>query len=302
MIDINLNHLKNKTIALAISGGVDSMALAHLLHQNNINFTALTVNHNLRKEALDEVEFIKSEMDRIGIKTEIFTLNEQPKNNIQNWARNERYKLLANYCIEHKIDTLLTAHHKDDQVETILQRIARGSGIRGLVGIKENVKINNVNIHRPLLNISKSELIYFMQIHNNKWVEDKSNESDKYKRNKLRHALAQISDSKDELENRLIKLSKNATRAEDFIESEVNKFIENNPLPINSRNYAQTHEEITLRALTKLTMQIGKVDILPREEKLIRAHNNILQGTPKFTFNKCIIEIKNGAIDINPEH
>ena len=202
---------KNFSILVACSGGADSLALLYLLHEikKDFGFTlaAAYVNHRLRSEADDEAEFV----DKICQDLEItcFSLEFKPdfwasdKKNIEERARLKRYELLFDLVKSNKFNMLATAHHLDDQVETVLMRIFdRGTGLKGLSGIKpvnsssdflSNSKNDDFFIIRPMLNIAKKEISDFMQ--ERQFLSDPSNYCEKYRRNYYRHKILPALDS-----------------------------------------------------------------------------------------------------------
>ncbi|MFP3027204.1 MAG: tRNA lysidine(34) synthetase TilS, partial [Wolbachia sp.] len=140
-------------IAVAVSGGVDSIVLLHLMtnwaKKNKLSLPiALTVNHGLRSESQKEADFVISYAKELGAK-ESFILNWEKQNikgNIQLQARKARYKLLEEWCKNNNVKCLLVAHHKDDQAETFLLRLERGSGVDGLSSMDYKSFLNGIYI------------------------------------------------------------------------------------------------------------------------------------------------------------
>lgn len=179
-----------KTIFVACSGGMDSIALCHLLKRNQIKFSIAHCNFGLRGAESDEDEsFVKDYAKEFSIPfyTERYDtkgLAKQNKTSIEEEARNLRYHFFARLSEELKIDAFLTAHHLDDQVETILMRIVSGTGIQGLQGIPA---FREPNFYRPLLQVSRKDIHSYVLENNIKYREDSSNEDLIYKRNMIRH-------------------------------------------------------------------------------------------------------------------
>ena len=182
--------LKNKILFLAISGGVDSMVLSHLLTHFNIPHTLLHCNFQLRgQESEEDEQFIiqyakANQLPFETIKFDTKTYSQTNKLNTQEAARELRHNWFKSFL---KTDQsyLLTAHHLDDSIETFFINLLRGTGLKGLTGISTNKN----NIIRPLLGFKKSEIIDFANQNNIQFREDKSNASDNYLRNKLRHHI-----------------------------------------------------------------------------------------------------------------
>lgn len=193
----NLNNLLDKiipsSISLAVSGGVDSVALLLLMDiwakENRVEIIVFTVNHNIRVEAKIETQYVVELCKQLDYSCLI--LDWDPHANFANLsarAREGRYKLMTYACHKYGVLNLLTAHHQDDYVENFIIRKKRKSGILGLSSSNINF-YNNIKIIRPLFNIQKQELIDFLQNKNIKWIDDLSNFSSKYLRNRIRNEL-----------------------------------------------------------------------------------------------------------------
>ena len=195
-----INPHKECNFVLAISGGVDSMVLANLFLINNLNFSIAHCNFQLRgKESDDDELFINkwcSEKD-IKLYNKKFSTEDYCKNNkltIQMGARELRYEWFRELIDKEKHDFIVTAHHIDDQLETFIINSIRGTGIDGLVGIPD--KINK--IVRPLLMISKDQIIEYSKVNKINYREDSSNDKEDYLRNKIRHSVIPYLKSDDD--------------------------------------------------------------------------------------------------------
>lgn len=185
--------LKSKVI-IAISGGIDSVVLAHLYKKLNLNFSLAHCNFNLRDEESDADEAfvldLAEDLD-VGVFVQNFDTEAYAKDfkrSIQMAARELRYNWFAELAEQLKFDYILTAHHADDNLETFLINFTRGTGLNGLTGIP----MKNENIVRPLLPFSRQEIEAYAKENQIKWREDSSNSSRKYLRNKLRHEVVPI--------------------------------------------------------------------------------------------------------------
>ena len=180
-----------KRIGVAYSGGVDSTVLIHflsLIPDCKKKLFALHVNHGISSKSDLWEEHCKNnclslEIDFVSLKLESKTI----KNPNENELRKARYKELFSWSEEG--DVICTAHHKDDQVETILFRILRGTGIKGLEGIKKFSKRKDIDLIRPFLDFSKEDLIKYAKQNNLSWVEDDSNNNLLITRNYLRNKV-----------------------------------------------------------------------------------------------------------------
>ena len=190
----NFPYLKDKKLLLAISGGIDSMVLLHLFHKLEFDITVAHCNFSLRDAESDtDEDFVKSTCEALKIPYYIQKFDTKQfasdyKLSIQLAARKLRYDWFSELLSEQKLDYVLTAHHLDDEIETFLINLTRGTGLEGLTGIPEK----NESVIRPLLKFSREQIEVFAKENNIKWREDSSNSSNKYLRNKLRHDVVPI--------------------------------------------------------------------------------------------------------------
>ncbi|MEI8295525.1 MAG: tRNA lysidine(34) synthetase TilS [Alphaproteobacteria bacterium] len=186
-----------RVLAVACSGGPDSMALTLLLHAwaqtHGRQVVALTVDHGLRAVSAQEALQVQQWLHDRGIAHEILPwLGEKPRTRIQETAREMRYHLLATWCQEHRVPVLLTAHHAQDQAETFLMRLAKGSGLRGLCAMRALVERLPVKLVRPLLTISPQRLHLTLKQFQQPFIEDVSNANHDFERVRWRHTWAAL--------------------------------------------------------------------------------------------------------------
>ncbi len=173
-------------IGIAVSGGPDSLALLLLAHRNfPTRISAATVDHQLRTEAADEAHFVASICADRGIPHTTLHPVRPISGNIQSSARAERYRLLSEWAIRAGCDWIATAHHAQDQLETLLMRLRRGSGVSGMAGIRSR----NANVIRPLLTFAKAELIAICADADMTPVNDPSNDDTDFDRVRMRQWL-----------------------------------------------------------------------------------------------------------------
>ena len=190
----NFPFLKEKKLLIAISGGIDSVVLTHLLSALNFNISLAHCNFNLRNTESDlDTVFVKKVAKELKIKCfttsfETKKIAQENKESTQVAARNLRYKWFQEILEAHNFDYVLTAHHADDNLETFLINLTRGSGLDGFTGIPEI----NGNIIRPLLKFSRIEILSYAKENKLSWREDKSNAATKYVRNKIRHKILPV--------------------------------------------------------------------------------------------------------------
>jgi len=193
-INTSFSFLENKKLLIAISGGLDSVVLTHLLNHLNFTISLAHCNFNLREKESDADEIsVKKIGEKLNVETFTigFDTNSYAKKNklsTQLAARELRYNWFNELIEKHQFDHVLTAHHADDNLETFLINLSRGTGLEGLTGIPA---INN-NIVRPLLQFSREEIEQFAKDNAIQWREDASNASTKYIRNKIRHQILPV--------------------------------------------------------------------------------------------------------------
>ncbi|MFD1161986.1 tRNA lysidine(34) synthetase TilS [Hwangdonia seohaensis] len=190
----DFSFLKKSKLLIAISGGMDSVVLTHLCHQLKLNMALAHCNFNLRGNesdadeafVLDLAEDLELEVFIESFDTETFAKDN--KLSIQMAARELRYNWFDELAEQLQFDYILTAHHADDNMETFLINLSRGTGLEGLTGIPA---INN-KLVRPLLPFSREAIETYAKAKNLRWQEDSSNASTKYLRNKLRHDVIPV--------------------------------------------------------------------------------------------------------------
>jgi tRNA(Ile)-lysidine synthase len=192
-----------KRIAVALSGGLDSVVLldtvckaqAKATIQNKNQIYAFHIHHGLQKPADEWLIFCEklAKKYKIHFDFRLLHLNtEEAQGNIEARARAGRYEALTDLCEEYGIEDLLLAHHQNDQAETVLLQLLRGSGVAGLSGMPTSREVStksSITLWRPLLNQSRQELEAYAKEHKLKWIEDPSNQDTKYRRNAVRKRI-----------------------------------------------------------------------------------------------------------------
>ena len=190
-----------KKIAVAVSGGSDSLALLHLLNDwtrsRGKQLTALTVDHQLRVSAQDEAAYVGLVCEQMGVEHHILHWSDdKPATGLQSAARTARYDLMAAHCSRSQIQGLALGHTLDDQAETILMRLTRtDEQNRGLSGMAPTTLFapdpnGHITLCRPLLEISRADLRTYLSNHNVEWMDDPSNQDQHYERVRVRSYLA----------------------------------------------------------------------------------------------------------------
>jgi tRNA(Ile)-lysidine synthase len=208
-------------LLIAVSGGPDSMALLALLAAwpQHPRLAAATVDHGLRAEAVAEAEMVAGFCQQLGIPHTILNwTGEKPVTGLQEAARDARYALLVRHAQSLGLAHILTAHHANDQAETVLMRLISGSGIVGLSGMRFETQKTGVQHLRPLLAIPKARLVATCHARNIPFVEDPSNTSERFGRPRIRRVMTVL--QKDGLTTeRLTRLAARAARADEALEA-----------------------------------------------------------------------------------
>jgi tRNA(Ile)-lysidine synthase len=231
-------ELKNQTsLAVAVSGGPDSMACAYVLYKwccaHKKTLHAITVDHGLRSEAAQEAEKVAKQVmgwmqdgaqqfNAIIIHEILQWTGYKPETKVMEKARQARYALIADYCKTHNIKTLFVGHHQDDQAETFLIRLAKGSGLDGLAGMEDLRNYDEgleggLKIARPFLAVRKQEMVKYCEYHKIDIVQDSSNENVNYLRPRLRGSM-QILHQEGLTVDRLSSLTRRLSRAKQALE------------------------------------------------------------------------------------
>ncbi|NNF85884.1 MAG: tRNA lysidine(34) synthetase TilS [Winogradskyella sp.] len=193
-IESSFSFLADAKLLVTVSGGIDSVVLAHLCSKLGLNYAIAHCNFGLRNGESDEDEdFVISLAEDLNVEVFIENFDTQDyadthKLSIQMAARELRYNWFQELANHLKFDYILTAHNADDNLETFLINFTRGTGLNGLTGIPA---IND-NVARPLLNFSRAHITAFAEKERIKWREDSSNSTTKYLRNKLRHEVIPV--------------------------------------------------------------------------------------------------------------
>lgn len=275
------NVPEGSRLAIAVSGGPDSLALV-LLASEVADVVCLTVNHGLREEAANEVAYVEKVMKSAGIPFQALEWKgEKPTGNVQAKARLARYQLMGTWCSQNNVKYLLTAHHQNDQAETLLLRLARGSGVYGLAAMAPVTSLpgtqQQVKLIRPFLNVSKKRLVTYLRHRGVAWVDDPSNKALQFDRVKVRELL-----TNPPLEgfnvDRLAGTAARLRRTRDALEFYENEwmrravvFCDNGTASFNIAELSTAPDEIVFRGIATLCRSISGERYVPRMEKLERA-------------------------------
>ena len=308
----NLNLDKN--FAVAVSGGPDSLALAVLAKiyafKKRLVSKFFIVDHRIRKESSQEAKLTRKKLSSVGINSQILIWKgKKPTKNLQSLARKKRYELLIANCNKFKIENILLGHHEDDVLENFFIRILRGSGLKGLISFDKEVRIDQTNLLRPLLDQKKDDLIFIAKHVFNFYVKDPSNENELFQRVKIRKLIDKL--QKNGLDKKkFLNTIKNLKYSDKAIKFYVNKNLKENTYyspkendyTINIDFFKQPHE-IVFRSLTFIINVIGGKYYSPRGKKIDMIINKINnEELSKVTLGGCIIEMQHETVIISKEY
>lgn len=217
----------NQVVVVATSGGPDSMCLLNLLCKFDVKIIVAHVNHKLRSESEEEAEFVKSFALDKGLIYEYMEIKEYNHDNLENDARIKRYAFFNELISKYHANYLMTAHHGDDLMETILMRLVRGSSLKGYSGFKNEIDMNTYKLIRPLITLTKKDIIEYMDNNHLKYFVDKSNYSRDYTRNRYRLDCLPFFKKEDKnVHLKFLKFSEELDKANVFINDFVLKIID----------------------------------------------------------------------------
>lgn len=273
-IENNLS-LENKTIVVGVSTGIDSMVLLDELIRAHelINFKIVVahVNHQMRLQSIEEEQFIKEFCHKKGIDIRIsyFDYNFHP-GNFQEEARKFRYQFFEEVINEFHGDYLLLAHHANDNMETIIMRLLRGSNLRGYAGMEPVVQQSNYLIVRPFLLLLKDELIRIAKEREIIYFEDETNKEKTYTRNRIRHEIIpSIFWENPEAHWQFAKFSEVIRNADEEIKKIVKQFIEDNV------KFDEQRVFFSQKTFLKQSLFLQKEILFAITKKVLLGHKNI---------------------------
>ena len=294
-----------KRLAVAVSGGVDSVCLLHWAVKIGLNVTALHVNHGLRDAADTETQYVVDLCKKLQIPYQVFYwTDDKPTTGLEAAARDVRYKFMTDWCLENNIDALMIAHQADDQIETFLMNLSRGSGVSGLSAMQPESYRNGVKIVRPLLGIFRSELIKYCDENDIKYFDDEMNEDESDTRVKIRKNRHLMSDKLGISDSRILLAIENLSRARDALDSNIDSLVQS----VLYDDYALFSDsflfdlppDISLKFIGVLIQTIGGNNYQPRLNSLVFALSK-LKSDCKFTLGHCTLRRFKNQILIVPE-
>ncbi len=295
----------HQKMAVAVSGGVDSIALLHWMVELKIDVVCLHVNHCLRAAADIEAEYVKTTCEKLGIECHIFKwCGEKPETGLEDAARVARYKFMTDFCHENNIKYIVTAHQADDQIETFWMNLARGSGVYGLGAMRGVGENDGITILRPLLNVFRTELKKYCDDNNIKYFSDEMNYDPHYTRVKIRQNRHMVQDALGVSDDRLLLAIQNLGRVRESLEKNVeylvNRVMKNGFALFNETFLFDLSPDIRLKFFGSIIQKIGGDRYQSRLNSLTVALDK-LQNDCKFTLGHCTVRRFRGQIIVVPE-
>ena len=308
----NLNISEN--FIVAVSGGPDSLALAFLAKIYSIKKKLVAkffiVDHKLRPESSKEAKKIKKILKTNYINSKILTwFGKKPLKNVQSIARKKRFQLLFLESDKLRIKNILLGHHENDLFENFFIRMLRGSGLKGLISLDKKTKIKGKNLLRPLINEKKKDLRFIAKRVFNFYMNDPSNEDEKYLRIQVRKLIEELQ-KKGFDQKKLSTTIKNLKHSNNVVNFFVDENLKKNTFfsskkrrLILKNEYFNKPFEVILRSLSESIKFIGKKNYPVRGKKLEKIISKIEKNRLyKQTIGGCIIEKVNETIILSKEH
>ena len=303
-----MNRVPEGDVGVAVSGGSDSLALLHLgadwAQKNRRTLKVATIDHRLRPESIAESQYVKKISTRLSIEHTTLTWLEKPSGNIQKLARDARHRLLQNWSTEKNLSVVLLGHTLEDNAETIMIRLIRGSGVDGLVGISQYKKINNLVIFRPLLQIKREELRTYLIDKKISWIDDPSNFDERFQRVKVRKLMPHLADLGLTI-SKINGFAEHMKRVKVALDSEVINFAISNveqkfwgDLEIRQDAFIELPNEFQLRLLSLSLRWISGNFYRPRFKSLKILLDLIIkhQSIAGFTLMGCLVKCRRRKI------
>lgn len=296
-----------RKIGVAVSGGSDSLALLHLLHDwGQAPLCAATVDHGLRPEAADEAAKVAEICETLGVPHQILSWQGwDGRGNLQNQARQNRYSLLADWATAQGCDTVVLGHTMDDQAETFLMRLSRASGIDALSGMESRIWRNDQRFDRPLLGVRRQELKDYLTKRGVVWIDDPSNEDDRFDRIKARRAIAHLEEaglSSEDITHSMINLSLAAMELRERAREIAQKVCRevSGDLIFDRAAFRRLNPDMQFRLLSKALMFVSSEPYPPRRDAMYDAEAAIYAAR-NHTLHGCLILTSAMAVRITRE-
>lgn len=286
-----LNLKKGDTIVLGNSTGPDSMALLNILLEIQktieIKIICAHVNHNVREQSKLEEKFLEEYCNKKNITFEHMIIEKYGDDNFHNEARTIRYNFFESIIKKYTANYLMTAHHADDLMETILMRIVRGSTLKGYSGFKNVVDKGTYKLVRPLVFVTKDEIYNYNEKNNIPYFIDDSNFKGKYTRNRYRKTILPFLKSEDKnVHEKFIKFSNLLNDYDEFVDKQVNKYYNKVYIEdkLNIGEYNKLDTLIKNKIISKILEKYYQDDLMLINSSHINLIQNLIDSRKKNSF------------------
>jgi len=287
------------TIIAGISGGPDSIFLLHFLKQIPCKIITAHIDHKLRKESKKDADFVKAQSKNFHLKTcNIKSLAKKSKKGLEEAGRIVRYQFFNQLAKKYKAKYILTAHHADDNLETMIFNFSRGASLQGLAGITEV----EGNLLRPLLSFSKKEIVDYLGIKKIPFLKDETNEDKTYHRNFIRHEIIpKLKKINPNIVKTTAKNSQNLRSTNDFLASSAQSWLDKNQAQkLDAKSFRKNPETlqklILLEIYKKITGSTRNIESTHLDEviELIKKGS----GNKEKKLGKLTVRLKNNLIEL----
>ncbi len=284
------NTLATAKLAVAFSGGLDSSVLLHatVLAHGAKNVVALHVHHGIQKQATQWQQHCEQVAKKLGCHFDTKNIQLPNTSNVEAQARTYRYQALREMCEAHQVEDLLVAHHQDDQAETVLIQLMRGSGVAGLSGMpvskqaklkkskntaSKNIQSINLHIWRPFIDLRRSDLEIYAKENQLTWIEDPSNQDESYRRNAIRKILLpQLEKVQPGAIPNLARSARHLAEAQDLLNqlADIDLGLIDLQAGLSKTNLMRLYKTSQSRAKNALRRWLGKQGLVhPSEDRLV---------------------------------
>lgn len=299
-------------VALGVSGGADSVALLRFAHDwagrtgGHTRLSVLTVDHGLRPEAEHEAATVAAIAGGLGLPHETLRWTGlKPRSGVQAAARDARLELLCTWCRTHGAEALALAHTANDQAETVLMRLLRGSGVDGLSGMAELSYREGLPVLRPLLRVGRDRLETALRAMGQDWIEDPSNRDERFERIRIRRLLSQMKDEGDGIAG----ICRTASRMADvrgLLDRQTNAFVADavavsryGYCEIDRKVFRRADAEIARRVLARALMAVSGQIYPPARDGLKALREGLCADQDlRRTFALCFIDADAGSVRV----
>lgn len=295
-------------LAVAVSGGRDSMALLHLAdawaRDRGGSTTALIVDHGLRAAAAQEAAATRDALRKLAIDAVMLRADGPPTGNLQAWARHQRYALMNAWCRHHGVLHLLVAHHAGDLAETALAALTRDAGLAGVAGMAAVRELPDCRLLRPLLDIPRDRLEATLAQQDIGWIDDPSNRDRRFRRVRLRQKLSGTSEA-GTLAKRAIRAGRarctHDRHAADLLAETVR--IDGDTLSIECTPLTAAEPETVSAIIAALVGWVGERRAPPRQARIgaITDWTMSPDAAGQRTLGGCVLAIADGRLSIRPQ-